>query len=254
MAKPLPDPNLPWPIIMEAVYLCSDKEDLRLKAYKCIAGKWTCGWGETDGVKPGMVWTKEYADKRFCEELTEITDKVKGLCTEHPSDHELGAMVVLTYNIGVGAFAKSTVLRLHNKGDKMAASRAFSLFNKFHDPAQGGKLVESNGLTIRRVQEAAIYVTSDVDTPSTNNMPQVVAVETNLAKSPINAGGTAALGSGIFTMAAQYGDQTNSILHKIKETADTVGVSLPIVLGIVLVIAGAAVIYWRFKQRSGGWV
>lgn len=252
--KPLPDPTLPWPIVMPAVALCADKEDLRLKAYKCPAGKWTLGWGETDGVRAGMVWTKPYADQRFCDSLTERTEAVMELCTEHPSDNELGALVVLAYNIGIEALAKSTVLRLHNKGDRAGAARAFGLFNKFHNPAHGGALEVSNGLTIRRAQEAALYLTPDSDAEAPPAaMPQAVAHESSMAASPINAGGVVAAGGGALTLASQYGDQANGLIVTLRTAADGLGVQLPIVLGGALLVVGAVIVYQRFKQRAGGW-
>ena len=252
--RQLPDPSLPWPICMAAVALCADKEDLRLKAYKCPAGKWTIGWGETDGVRAGMVWNKAYADQRFCDSLTERTQAVTDLCSEHPSDNELGAMVVLAYNIGTPAFAKSTVLRLHNKGDRLGASRAFALFNKFRNPAHGNALEVSNGLTIRRAQESALYLTPDDDDDARPaRMPQAVAAESSLAASPINAGGAVAAGGGVLTLVSQYGDQASGILATLKHAAEIMGLQLPVVLGGVLVVAGGVVIYQRFKQRGAGW-
>lgn len=253
MNKPLPDPNLPWPICMPAVALCADKEELRLKAYRCIAGKWTCGWGETEGVKPGDVWTKPYADQRFCASLTERAGQVSALCTEHPTANELGALTVLAYNIGVEGLRASTVLRLHNKGDRLGASRAFALFNKFKNPSTG-KLEVSNGLSIRRAQEAALYLTPDADDEGrAAPMPQAVASESSLAASPINAGGAAAGGAGVLTLASQYSDQATGVLGTLKTIAESVGVQLPVLLGLVLAIAGGSVVYWRWKQRSGGW-
>lgn len=252
--KQLPDPSLPWPICMAAVALCAEKEALRLKAYKCPAGEWTIGWGETDGVRAGMVWNKAYADQRFCDSLTERTQAVLDLCTEHPSDNELGAMVVLAYNIGTAAFAKSTVLRLHNKGDRLGASRAFALFNKFRNPEHSGALEVSNGLTIRRAQEAALYLTPDADDESRPaRMPQAVAAESSLAASPINAGGAVAAGTGALTLVSQYGDQATGFLATLKHAAEIMGLQLPIVLGGVLVVAGGVVMYQRFKQRGAGW-
>ena len=38
-------------------------EGCRLKAYRCPAGIWTIGWGETQGVVEGMVWTQARADE-----------------------------------------------------------------------------------------------------------------------------------------------------------------------------------------------
>ena len=252
--KQLPDPSLPWPICMAAVALCAEKESLRLKAYKCPAGKWTLGWGETDGVRAGMVWTRPYADQRFCDSLAERSQAALDLCAEHPSDNELGAMVVLAYNIGTGAFAKSSVLRLHNNGDRLGASRAFSLFNKFRNPAHGSALEVSNGLTIRRAQEAALYLTPDPDDEARPaRMPQAVAAESSLAASPINAGGAVAAGGGVLTLVSQYGDQATGFLATLKHGAEIMGLQLPVVLGGVMVVAGGVVIYQRFKQRGAGW-
>lgn len=252
--KQLPDPSLPWPICMAAVALCADKEELRLKAYRCIAGKWTNGWGETDGVRAGMVWTKAYADQRFCDALTHYAGEVAAMCTEPPSANELGGLVVLGYNIGLEALRKSTVLRLHNAGDRKGAARAFGLFNKFHNPEHGGALEVSNGLTIRRAQEAALYLTPDSDAESpAAPMPQAVAAESSLVASPINAGGAVAAGGGALTLASQYGDQANGVLATLKTTAESLGVQLPVLLGIVLAVAGGSVVYWRWKQRQGGW-
>lgn len=253
--KQLPDPSLPWPICMAAVGLCADKEDLRLRAYICPAGKPTCGWGETDGVSMGMVWTKAYADQRFCDSLTQVTHDVLALLTQHATQNELGALVVLVYNIGIPAFKKSTVLRLHNKGDRLGAARAFGLFNKFHNPEHNNALEVSNGLTTRRAQEAALYLTEDIDseTPA-RPTPQVVADESSMAKSPINAGGAVAIGTGALSLVGDYGDKANGILSTFKTAAETIGITFPELLGVVLVGTGCVVMYWRFKQRRGGWV
>ena len=114
----LPDPSLPWPIPMTAVAEIAESEGLSLVAYRCPAGVWTIGWGETDGVRPGDTCTKEEADRWLLEDLTERTRAVRELCTVEPSPNELGALVSLAYNIGLGGLAKSTVLRAHNAGDR----------------------------------------------------------------------------------------------------------------------------------------
>ncbi|MGL4558672.1 MAG: glycoside hydrolase family protein, partial [Afipia sp.] len=36
--------------------------DGRCMAYRCPAGVWTIGWGCTEGVREGMVWTVEEAE------------------------------------------------------------------------------------------------------------------------------------------------------------------------------------------------
>ncbi|MGM2623055.1 glycoside hydrolase family protein, partial [Bacillus cereus group sp. Bce039] len=88
---------------------------------------------------------------------------------------------------GHAAFLRSTVLRQHNAGNRQAAARAFGLWNKARNP-RTGPLEVLDGLTARRQREAAMYLTSDAD-ERPEPMPQAVDGESNLAKSPINAGG-----------------------------------------------------------------
>ena len=38
--------------------LIKESEGCKLTAYKCPAGIWTLGFGQTKGVKEGMVWTQ----------------------------------------------------------------------------------------------------------------------------------------------------------------------------------------------------
>lgn len=259
MARPTPDPALPWPIIPEAVTLCADKEELRLAAYRCIAGKWTCGWGETDGVGPSTRWTKEFADQRFCDSLGHYSDAVRAMCTTPTSKHEHGALTVLGYNIGLKALENSSVMRLHNADDHLGASRAFSLYNKYRPPGSK-KLVVSRGLTIRRAQEAAMYLTPDADQPPLqHDMPQAVAAESPMTASPINVGGTVTAGAGALSLlsAGDQAQQASGILSTVKgmteQAATFIGLSPPQVLGLALVAAGGWVIWNRVKQRREGW-
>lgn len=45
-----------------AILLIKSFEQLRLNAYLCPAGKWTIGYGHTDGVNQGMLITEKTAD------------------------------------------------------------------------------------------------------------------------------------------------------------------------------------------------
>ncbi len=115
----LPDPSLPWPIPMAAVALIAEREGCRLRAYRCPADKWTCGWGETEGVTPDTVWTQDEADRRLCVSLTKRAGMVATLCTEAPAPNQLGALTSLQYNIGAEGFRTSSVLKAHNRRDWM---------------------------------------------------------------------------------------------------------------------------------------
>lgn len=258
MTVPLPDPNLPWPIAMPGVYEIAASEGLRLRAYRCFAGKWTCGWGETDGVGPTTRWTKEYADGRFCDSLADLTDRVRALCTVEPTENQLAAMVSLAYNIGAGGFAKSTVLRQHNAGKAQAAARAFALWNKARN-ANTGQLEVVPGLTARRAREAALYLSPD-DAEAREPMPQEVAPETPLAASPINGGGAATVGLGAVLGARELAEQlkeASGVAAVLKDVAAQVqeflGLPPLVLVALALIVIGVVVMRWRRKQREEGW-
>jgi lysozyme len=248
----LPDASLPWPICTEGVYLIADSEGFSLRAYRCPAGIWTAGYGETDGVGPKTVWTKEYADQRFCDSLTERTEAVKALCTVETAANQLAALVSLSYNIGVQALRTSTVMKRHNAGDFEAAARAFALWNK---AKVKGKLQVLAGLTTRRVREAALYLTPEHD-EQLLPMPQEVVGESSLAKSPISQGAAVTGGAGALSLLSTVQEQAG-LLDGLRGTlagfSEFVGLTPGQLLGVVL-IGVAAWVWWnRKQQREQGW-
>jgi len=251
---PLPNPNFPWPILMEGVALVAEAEDLRLVAYQCQADVWTIGWGETEPpgagrpVQPGDTCTKEQADQWLCAGLKERADLVREACTVPPSQHELAAMTSLAYNYG--GWKKSSVLRAHNAGDKLAAARAFGLVNKFTDP-KTHELVVSRGLTARRARESAFYLTPDGNVPRLS--VQAVEAESTLVKSPISQAGTVTVLGGVLTTVTQYSDQVKNVAKDVSEFAVSMHINPGLVLGLMLIGAGLVSVYWRWKQRRGGW-
>ena len=95
-----------------------------------------------------------------------------------PNDNEFAAMVSLCFNIGPDSgagFPSSTVLRLHNRGDKAGAAAAFAMWRKMRDPNTGG-LVNSAGLLRRRNLEANLYLTP---------VPERTTVSVGEAQTPI---------------------------------------------------------------------
>lgn len=255
MSYPLPDPSLPWPLPMAAVALIAEAEGLRLKAYRCPAGIWTIGWGETQGVKPGDTCTQEQADRWLLEDLTDRTAAVRALCTVPPSPAELGAMVSLAYNIGVDGLRRSTVLRQHNAGNRQAAARAFALWNKARSPANG-ELAELPGLTARRARETALYLTDD-EPEAPTRMPQAVEAESSPMRGPMGKAAAVIVGAPVVEMASQASEGFAVLKPAVTAArefvASTLGVPTQWVVPVLLVIAGVLVLRWRLKQRSEGW-
>lgn len=132
-------------------------ESCSLRAYRDAVGIPTIGWGMTyypDGRKVAMgeALTQEQADDLFdviaTRDFAEPVNALLGDAETTPA--QFGAMVALAYNIGIGNFRKSSVLRRHLAGDDEGAAAAFGMWNK-----AGGKVLA--GLTRRRAAEAALY-------------------------------------------------------------------------------------------------
>jgi lysozyme len=285
-AQQLPDPKLPWPITMVGVSMIAEYEQgpgggVALRAYRCPAGVWTCGWGETAGVGPESRWTKHYADQRFCDSLGERVAAVRAMVTAPATAHQLAALVSLAYNIGNAGLQRSSVLMAHNRGDPLAAARSFALWNK---ATVNGALTVLPGLVARRAREAALYLTPDPDAAPAATMPQSVEPESSLARSPIANSGALTAATGVITAVMGMGEtsapaapiqttapspaaavakveavgqqaqQIKTATQQVRDLAtETLGIPPGSVLPAVLIAAGIAVIYWRYRQRRDGW-
>ena len=91
-------------------------EGFRSRAYQDVVGVWTIGYGETKGVKPGDTITREQA---MVQLKKSIDVHAQGMlrCIKVPLyQHEYDAYVSFTYNVGVGNFCRSHLVRLLNQG------------------------------------------------------------------------------------------------------------------------------------------
>ena len=134
------------------IALIQSFEQCRLAAYMPTPNdRPTIGWGTTGAdIKMGMTWTQAECDQRFAADLDKFAQGVSAALTGETSQHQYDAMVSLAYNLGIGAFKASTLLRRHNAGEFDAADAQFAVWNK-----QAGKVLA--GLTRRRAAEAAMY-------------------------------------------------------------------------------------------------
>lgn len=145
-----------------ALQLIKEFEELRTVAYLDTLAKppvWTIGYGTTAaagvGIVPrlGMTITEAQATGYLDAAVTKFAHHVTAALMCVPTDNQFGAMVSLAYNIGPGAFAKSSICRKFNAGDIQGAADAFLLWNK-----AGGKVL--TGLVRRRYAERALFLSS----------------------------------------------------------------------------------------------
>lgn len=130
--------------------------DGRCIAYRCPAGVLTIGWGCTEGVREGMIWTKDQAEAALRKELAKHEAAVARLVAVDLNDNQRDALISFSYNLGSGALSKSKLLRVLNAGDYGAAQAEFMKWTMHTDPKTGRKK-QSRGLAIRRAKEAALF-------------------------------------------------------------------------------------------------
>lgn len=94
----------------KAYSLIRQFEGLRLTAYRCPGGVWTVGYGHTSGVVPGMVITKELAEKLLRQDIATVGNIVNAECP-NLRQCQFDALVSFVFNIGGGNFRKSTLLK-----------------------------------------------------------------------------------------------------------------------------------------------
>lgn len=99
-----------------------------LKAYKDSVGVWTISRGVTKGVKPGMTITQEQSDKMTEQELDQRAVQLKKLIKVPVHQYEWDANMLLAWNIGIGNYKKSTVLRRLNQRRYRESCDAFLLW------------------------------------------------------------------------------------------------------------------------------
>ena len=124
-----------------------------------LKGIVTIGYGNTfypDGSKVKITdakISKEKALEILDYTVNKFRVQVKKYLKKEVTKNQEDALVSLAYNIGIGNFSKSTLLKLVNINPNDAnIAKEFLKWNK-----QAGK--ELKGLTNRRIKESALYFT-----------------------------------------------------------------------------------------------
>lgn len=125
-------------------------ESFEAKAYWDEFGKvWTIGYGRTGGVHEGDTTDREYEEAWLHWELTRLGREIEKLVTAPLAQNQFEALASFVYNVGLGAFTRSTLLRRFNACDHNAHEE----FDKWVHAK--GKVVP--GLVNRRKRERAWF-------------------------------------------------------------------------------------------------
>jgi lysozyme len=139
------------------INLIKQFEGYRSKAYIDAVGVPTIGYGSTmwnDGkkVKLGETITLEGAGLLL---YWEVNRKAAMLDKLTINQNQYDALTSFIYNVGSGAFSKSTLLKKVKANANDVSIR--NEFLKWNKGRVGGVLVELKGLTKRRIAESDLY-------------------------------------------------------------------------------------------------
>ncbi|MFU2113656.1 lysozyme [[Pasteurella] aerogenes] len=131
------------------------EEGERLTAYQDIVGVWTIGVGHTGYVdnKPvskGMKISQDKSRELLLKDLRRFEKTVNDSVKVPLKQNQYDALVSLAFNIGEGAFARSTLVRKLNALDYQGASVQFLVWKN-----AGGRV--SKGLLNRRKREKGMF-------------------------------------------------------------------------------------------------
>ncbi len=143
----------------DGLKILKESEGCRLRAYPDPGTKddpvkkgepWTIGWGATGlGIREGLVWTQEQADKRLESDLQTRCLAVENFTRGIPlNDNQFSALICFVYN--VGSWRSSTLFKHILHGEYSGAAEEF------------GKWVHANGqiepgLITRRQRERELF-------------------------------------------------------------------------------------------------
>lgn len=169
--------------------------DGRYKSYLdtlAVPNVWTIFTGLTKGVGKDTIWTLEECEKRFARECSVYEDAIDRLVKVPLNQNQADALISFTFNCGVGALQKSTLLKVLNAGRYAEVPSQLARWNK-----AGGRVWP--GLTRRRAAEGALFMEPmplsaarqvveegevDPDTAMPQRVEETKAPITEAAKSP----------------------------------------------------------------------
>ena len=142
----------------KGIELIKSYEGVELAPYKDSGGAWTIGYGhlivagENEKYKDGI--TIAAALELLKQDIKIAENAVNEQVTRSLTPNQFTALISLVFNIGVGGFKKSTLLKRLNDGTEKELRRVPGEILKWH--WDNGKPVK--GLVNRRAKEAVLFL------------------------------------------------------------------------------------------------
>lgn len=138
-------------ISLSGINLIKKFEGLRLDAYQDVIGVWTIGYGHTGpDVHKGLTIDEAGATDLLHVDLRKFEDGINEIVKVQLNQNQFDAVVSFCYNVGLGNFKKSTMLKAINAQSFSVASMQFPLWAN-----AGGKKIPN--LVKRRADERVLF-------------------------------------------------------------------------------------------------
>jgi len=219
---------------MQGLALIKRFEGFRGKAYRDPVGVWTVGYGHTSmagppSVSDGLEVSRAEADTILHRDVESFARDVAAFVRVTLAPAQFSALVSFAYNVGIGNFRSSSVLKAVNEGDFAAVPRRLQLWTK-----AGGHVLP--GLVKRRAAEAELFVSAAADAEAAPGAP-VEAIEGKPAyRSTTNLAAILSALAGI----------ASTLLASARQAVDVLGGPLPGLLVMAVMIGAAA---WILRER-----
>jgi lysozyme len=120
----------------------TQREGVRYHAYQDVRGIWTIGVGHTAMAGPphpypGLVITPEECQIILARDVGPCENEINALVKVPMTQNQFDALVSLTFNIGIGGFRGSSVLRQLNAKQYVVAADDFLMWD--HPPQLIGR-------------------------------------------------------------------------------------------------------------------
>ncbi len=135
-----------------AIGLVKHFEGFSSVVYNDVAGYPTIGYGHLlNSDESYSTITKQEAEELLIKDMTRAVIAVEALTKVHLHDNEFAALVSFVYNVGSGAYERSTLRMKLNRGEYLDAASEFTRW-----VYAGGKIIK--GLQRRRREEKRLFL------------------------------------------------------------------------------------------------
>lgn len=157
---PINDSSTPLQTDAEGIAFLKEREAFRSDAYLDEGGLWTVGYGSLT-ASPAKKVSEPEALELLLNKVRAIEKEMDKLITVPLTQGQLNAIVSFVYNVGIGAFKRSTLLKKLNAGDVIGVANELSKWVYYTDRKTGEKK-KSRGLEARRALEVKLFLGEEI--------------------------------------------------------------------------------------------